>query len=241
MKGRTLLNNRKLRVTTLVATGAATAAAGLVGTSSPAQASSVWDRLAQCESGGNWSINTGNGYYGGVQFSLQTWRGYGGQGMPHHASKAEQIRIAQRVLAGQGPGAWPVCSVRAGLTRGNGGATSSAPQQQQPQQQAPSRSKQRQAPQQQAQPQQQAPKRQVQRQAPQQQAQPQQQAPKRTYAQAPKVKAGSETITVAKGDTLAKLAKKHGVTDWRTLWGANSNKVTNPDLILVGQTLHLPA
>ncbi|AOW94113.1 hypothetical protein BFN03_19390 [Rhodococcus sp. WMMA185] len=68
-----------------------------------------WDAVAQCESGGNWSINTGNGYYGGLQFSPVTWAEHGGRGLPSDASKAEQIRIAERVLKTQGPGAWPVC------------------------------------------------------------------------------------------------------------------------------------
>jgi sulfur carrier protein ThiS len=77
--------------------------------------SSVWDALAQCESGGNWSINSGNGYYGGLQFSLQTWRAYGGTGMPHEASKAEQIAVAEKIKAGQGWGAWPACSSKLGL------------------------------------------------------------------------------------------------------------------------------
>jgi resuscitation-promoting factor RpfB len=76
---------------------------------------SVWDKLAECESGGNWSINTGNGYYGGLQFSLSTWRAYGGSGMPHEASREEQIAIAKKVLAGQGWGAWPACSSKLGL------------------------------------------------------------------------------------------------------------------------------
>ena len=76
---------------------------------------SVWDRLAQCESGGNWSINTGNGYSGGLQFSPGTWRANGGSGSASNASRAEQIRVAQRVLASQGWGAWPACSSRLGL------------------------------------------------------------------------------------------------------------------------------
>jgi hypothetical protein len=76
---------------------------------------STWDRLANCESGGNWSINTGNGYYGGLQFSLKTWKGFGGKGKPHKASKAEQIRIAKRVLEVQGWRAWPACSKKLGL------------------------------------------------------------------------------------------------------------------------------
>ena len=85
----------------------------------------VWDRVAQCESSGNWSINTGNGYYGGVQFSLSTWAAFGGREYayyPHHATQAQQVAIARRTLHGQGPGAWPVCSVKAGLTRESGGA-----------------------------------------------------------------------------------------------------------------------
>jgi LysM repeat protein len=76
---------------------------------------SVWDRLAQCESGGNWSINTGNGYSGGLQFAAGTWRAHGGTGSAHNASRAEQIRVAERVRASQGWGAWPACSARLGL------------------------------------------------------------------------------------------------------------------------------
>lgn len=75
----------------------------------------VWDRLAQCESGGNWSINTGNGYYGGLQFSLSSWRAVGGQGYPHQASKAEQIARAEALKARQGWGAWPACTKKMGL------------------------------------------------------------------------------------------------------------------------------
>jgi LysM repeat protein len=84
--------------------------------SAPAPAGgSVWDRLAQCESGGNWSINTGNGYSGGLQFASGTWRAHGGTGSAHNASRAEQIRVAERVRASQGWGAWPACSAKLGL------------------------------------------------------------------------------------------------------------------------------
>src|SRR6478672_1453964 len=69
-----------------------------------------WDGVAQCESGGNWGISTGNGYYGGLQFSQSTWTSHGGSGNAASASKDEQIRVAENVLANQGPGAWPVCS-----------------------------------------------------------------------------------------------------------------------------------
>ena len=83
------------------------------GSSTPS--GSVWDKLAQCESGGNWSINTGNGYYGGLQFSLSTWRAYGGSGMPNEASREEQIAIAKKLQADAGWGAWPACSSKLGL------------------------------------------------------------------------------------------------------------------------------
>ncbi|HVS58788.1 MAG TPA: transglycosylase family protein [Candidatus Saccharimonadales bacterium] len=79
---------------------------------------SVWDRIAACESGGNWSINTGNGFYGGLQFTQGTWLGYGGGAYASRAdlaSRAQQIAIAQKVQAGQGWGAWPVCSLKAGV------------------------------------------------------------------------------------------------------------------------------
>jgi resuscitation-promoting factor RpfB len=83
------------------------------GSSTPS--GSVWDKLAQCESGGNWSINTGNGYYGGLQFSLSTWRAYGGSGMPNKASREQQIAIAKKLQADAGWGAWPACSSKLGL------------------------------------------------------------------------------------------------------------------------------
>lgn len=75
----------------------------------------VWDRLAKCESGGNWAINTGNGYYGGLQFSLASWRGVGGSGYPHQASREEQISRAEALKSKQGWGAWPACSSKLGL------------------------------------------------------------------------------------------------------------------------------
>ncbi|GAB2691764.1 ubiquitin-like domain-containing protein [Thalassiella azotivora] len=76
---------------------------------------SVWDRLAQCESGGNWQINTGNGYYGGLQFSASSWRAVGGTGLPHEHSREVQIQMGERLQARQGWGAWPSCSAKLGL------------------------------------------------------------------------------------------------------------------------------
>ncbi|MGW6935071.1 transglycosylase family protein [Lentzea sp. NPDC054927] len=73
-----------------------------------------WDALAQCEASGNWATNTGNGYYGGLQFTQQTWNAYGGQGNPANASREQQIAVAERVLAGQGRNAWPACSAKLG-------------------------------------------------------------------------------------------------------------------------------
>lgn len=80
-----------------------------------AQGTSAWDSLAQCESGGNWSVNTGNGYYGGLQFTLGSWHAYGGTGYPNLASRTEQIAVAEKILSAQGWGAWPTCSARLGL------------------------------------------------------------------------------------------------------------------------------
>ena len=76
---------------------------------------SVWDQLAACESGGNWAINTGNGYYGGLQFTLSSWQGVGGSGYPNQASREEQIMRGQMLQARSGWGAWPACSARLGL------------------------------------------------------------------------------------------------------------------------------
>lgn len=76
---------------------------------------SVWDQLALCESGGNWAINTGNGFYGGLQFTLSSWRGVGGSGYPNEASREEQISRGEMLRARQGWGAWPACSSKLGL------------------------------------------------------------------------------------------------------------------------------
>lgn len=78
----------------------------------------VWDALAQCESGGNWAINTGNGYYGGLQFNLGTWQGYGGgefAAYPHEATREQQITVAERLRAARGYQPWPACRVKLGL------------------------------------------------------------------------------------------------------------------------------
>ncbi|MCZ4509574.1 transglycosylase family protein [Streptomyces sp. ActVer] len=114
---------RKTRTTAVLAGAALLAPLGLLAATGNAAAadSGVWDRIAQCESGGNWHINTGNGYYGGLQFSAGTWRAYGGSAYAStadKASKAQQIAVATKVQRGQGWGAWPTCSSRAGASGG---------------------------------------------------------------------------------------------------------------------------
>ncbi|GGB17153.1 transglycosylase [Flexivirga endophytica] len=225
-----------------VAAAAALAAAG-VATAGDAHAASVstWDRVAACESGGNWAINTGNGFYGGLQFTHSTWIAYGGGAYASNAnlaSKSAQISVAEKVLASQGPGAWPVCSVRAGLTRGGGSpnvnpapAPKPAPQKTY---QAPkktytapkvSRSNERaQAPKQTYT----APKKTY-------------TAPKKVYT-APKVALSGKTVTVKSGDTLSELAQTYQVKGgWQALFAANKGTVNNANLIFVGQHLNLPA
>ncbi|SQG64247.1 resuscitation-promoting factor A [Corynebacterium renale] len=99
-------------------TAAVAAASAILAPNASAAPDSDWDRLAQCESGGNWAINTGNGYHGGLQFSASTWRAYGGGEFAptaNLATREQQIAVAERTLAGQGWGAWPACSARLGL------------------------------------------------------------------------------------------------------------------------------
>ena len=100
------------RAATAAAVAGAVSLVPLLG-AGPASADSVdWDVVAQCESGGNWNTNTGNGFYGGLQFTEGTWAGYGGTQYAARAdlaSRSQQIAVAERVLAGQGPSAWPNC------------------------------------------------------------------------------------------------------------------------------------
>ncbi|MGC9498495.1 transglycosylase family protein [Streptomyces sp. WG7] len=114
--------NRINRASLTVTAGGAGLALPLIGTGT-AQAADVetWDKVAACESTNDWDINTGNGYYGGLQFTQSTWEAFGGTRYAPRAdlaTKDQQIAVAEKVLDGQGPGAWPVCSQRAGLTRG---------------------------------------------------------------------------------------------------------------------------
>lgn len=115
--------SRAAKASTALAMGVSGAVAAVLSGGSPASAAttSTWGKVADCESSGNWKTNTGNGYSGGLQFSPQTWSAYKPAGYPqqaYQATKAQQITVAERVLAAQGPGAWPVCGPRAGLARG---------------------------------------------------------------------------------------------------------------------------
>ena len=103
---------RALRRGAVVLTGAAAVSFGVLAGPASAAAANNWDAVAQCESGGNWAINTGNGYYGGLQFSSSTWAAFGGHeyaSNAHLATKAQQIAVAERTLDVQGPAAWPTC------------------------------------------------------------------------------------------------------------------------------------
>ncbi|MFD5950941.1 transglycosylase family protein [Streptomyces collinus] len=125
----------QVRTTAVLAGAALLAPLGLLAATGNAVAadSGVWDRIAQCESGGNWHINTGNGYYGGLQFAPSTWNAYGGTAYAptaDRASRSQQIAVATKVQRAQGWGAWPTCSARAGASGGAPAAdpvTSTAP------------------------------------------------------------------------------------------------------------------
>ncbi|WP_270240207.1 transglycosylase family protein [Rothia kristinae] len=225
----TIRRNVRRGTAALVVGGAAAATLSM-----PAHAATEaqWDAVAQCESGGNWSTSTGNGFSGGLQFTASTWAANGGTGNPANASRGEQIRVAENVLATQGKGAWPVCGV---------GLGAASPQQSTPAaqtQQVEAPKAQAQAPVQQAAPAQQAAP--VQQAAP---AQTQYTAPAQTQQVAPaqtQYTAAAGTYTVQAGDTLSAIAAAHGVS-WETLADANASTVSNPNLIYPGQVLEIPA
>ena len=234
---RSTKRSTKFRLAGIGVAGAATIMGGLA-TASSAQAVGPWDAVAACESGGNWAINTGNGFYGGLQFTRSTWTGYGGgayAATANLASKAQQIAIAQKVLVGQGPGAWPVCSVKGGLSRANGGTSSAAPAAA-PAAQA-SRGVARVAP------------KAVANVAP---AKAETVALKKAAVAAPKAPAkataphaaakavSGKTVTIKAGDTLSVLAAKYQIKGgWAALFAANKGTVSKANLIFVGQKLQL--
>ncbi|WP_395401876.1 transglycosylase family protein [Arthrobacter sp. UC242_113] len=226
------LSTAARRGVTLAAVSAATLAlsATAANAAAPTASTSTWDALAQCESGGNWSTNTGNGFSGGLQFTPQTWAAFGGTGSPQGASRAQQIAVAEKVQASQGWGAWPACSAKLGL---NGGGGAPAPQilpQSAPVQAAPAQAAVQTAPVQTA-PVAQAP---VAAEVP-------VQAPVEARHAAP-VAVSGQTYTVQEGDTLSKIAQKLGIQGgWQQLADANTDTISDPDLVFVGQVLQLPA
>ncbi|TNM69063.1 LysM peptidoglycan-binding domain-containing protein [Streptomyces sp. NP160] len=121
-------SRRRLLALAAAASLAAAPLVALSGTAAQAASASTWDRLAVCESTSDWSINSGNGYYGGLQFSSSTWREFGGGQYASRAdlaSREQQIAVAERVLAVQGWGAWPACSAKLGLSGADAAGSSS--------------------------------------------------------------------------------------------------------------------
>ncbi len=177
-----------------------------------AATTTVWDKVAACESSGNWAINTGNGFYGGLQFTPSTWRAFGGTAYAAYANEAtrdEQITIAKKVLAAQGPGAWPVCSKKAGLTKSNGLATVVT---------LVSTSSAKKAT---------VKKATVKKAA--------------TTAHASAASGSHATYVVVKsGDTLSKIAKAHRVSGgWKALWALNKSTLKSPNVLRVGQKIRV--
>ncbi|MEV8035959.1 transglycosylase family protein [Streptomyces sp. NPDC086182] len=217
----------RTRTTAVLAGAALLAPLGLLAATGDAAAadSGVWDRIARCESGGNWHINTGNGYYGGLQFSAGTWRAYGGTAYAptaDQASRSAQIAVASKVQSAQGWGAWPTCSARAGAygnAPGSSGAGSAAGS-------ATVKSAPKSAP---------APR-----------SAPPSAPAKREPAKAPARPSGHTDrgssrgdYTVREGDTLSAIAARHGTT-WRKIYAANTSVIGgDPDLIVPGQRLDI--
>ncbi|MFI5937662.1 transglycosylase family protein [Actinoplanes sp. NPDC051494] len=192
----------------------------LLGSAGAAQAKSGvnWDAIAQCESGGNWSINTGNGYYGGLQFSKSTWKAYGGTkyaSTANKASKSQQIRIAEKVRSGQGIGAWPVCGRKAGSSKSYSGTNTSGS--------SVSKS---------------TAKKKTESTSTRKKSTTSSRTKAHKSTRSTSVKATGRTYVVRSGDTLAKIANaKHVPGGWRGLYQLNSGAVSDPNLIFVGQRL----
>jgi nucleoid-associated protein YgaU len=202
-------------------TGVAIAAPLMAAGNASAATASEWDAVAQCESGGNWSINTGNGYYGGLQFSASTWAAYGGTAyapQANQASKAQQIAVAEKVLASQGKGAWPVCGkgLSGAAYTGSSASGSTNTTTRSSESQAASRSSERPA------------------------AKTHKSQKTVTTPTGKKVKKGDGEYKVVKGDTLSSIAAKHGVKGgWKKLFELNKDIIDDANLIYPGQQLHL--
>ena len=181
----------------------------------------TWDALAQCESGGNWSINTGNGFYGGLQFTQQSWNGVGMSGSPATATRAQQIEAGERLLAIQGWGAWPACSAKLGLY----GKTGAAPTYTEPTTTVAAQSQTQQT-----------------YTAPAAQAAPAAVEAPAAAAPVAAPQAAAGTYTVVPGDSLSLIAAKLGVAGgYQAIAAANTDIIYNVDLIFPGQVLTIPA
>ncbi|MFE0811105.1 transglycosylase family protein [Streptomyces sp. NPDC058794] len=231
-------HRRPSKATRIVAvagvTGAAVAAPLMAAGNASAATASEWDAVAQCESGGNWSINTGNGYYGGLQFSASTWAGYGGTqyaATADQATKAQQIEIAEKVLAGQGKGAWPVCGTglsNAAYTGGGSESQDSGSSQSQDSGSTAERSTEQKA------------SRSDERPAAEPKAEKPAEKKTVTTPTGKKVEKGDGEYKVVKGDTLSSIAEEHDVEGgWAKLFKLNDDIVDDADLIYPGQQLHL--
>jgi len=206
----------------LTAAGVAGTAA-LLGPASAAQASSVnWDAIAQCESGGNWSISTGNGFYGGLQFTKGTWRAYGGTKYAptaNKASRSEQIAIAEKVLRGQGIGAWPVCGKKAGSSKHYKGTNTSGSKSTKSSSKSSHKATSKSAT---------------------HKSTKKATKPTHKVTRSTTVKAIGKTYVVRSGDTLSAIATvNHIKGGWHTLYGLNSSIISNPNLIFPGQRIAL--
>ncbi|MCD9144533.1 LysM peptidoglycan-binding domain-containing protein [Streptomyces albireticuli] len=248
-KGKHRRPSKAVRIVTLAGvTGAAVAAPLMIATSANAASVSTWDKVAQCESSGDWSINNGNGYYGGLQFSKSSWDAAGGgqyAAYPHQATKSQQIAVAEKLLAMQGPGAWG-CAGPGGLTAGGpkadvdtSGSGSTTKSSRGTSTKSHADRSERQAAPKRTTPKQSAPK----YVAPQADDQDEAPAPKPAapkHSASGSFKKGDGEYQVKEGDTLAKIAETQKVKGgWQELHKLNKDVVEDADLIFVGQQLHL--
>lgn len=215
--------SKMVRFATFAGVAGTAIAAPLIGaTSSSAASVATWDAVAQCESGGNWHINTGNGYYGGLQFSQSSWEAAGGlkyAARADLATKDQQIAVAEKLLALQGPGAWS-CASAGGLTAGGpaadvnpGGSSKSSSTSAKSTKSTPAKTT---------------------------------KAKKKTAKPAAhsatdwRRNAGKGSYTVVSGDTLSKIAASHHVKGgWHKLFELNKDVVNDADLIYPGEHLRL--
>ena len=201
------------KVARVALTGAVIAAPFAFAAPANAASTSSWDKVAQCESGGNWHTNTGNGFSGGLQFTPSTWKAHGGTQYASNAkdaSREQQIAVAERILQSQGPNAWPNCGKKAGLSKGSlenqnvsGGSKSQSSEKKSS---APKKSS--------------------------------SQTQSSTKSQPANAKPAHGNYTVQAGDTLGTIGSKVG-TDWKDLFAKNKGVLQDPNMITPGQQLRL--